>query len=583
MVYIMSSSSVDQIKERLGIVDVVSRYLTLEKAGSNLKAKCPFHNEKTPSFFVSPSRNTFYCFGCGVKGDIFTFIEQFEGLDFRGALKVLSEHAGVPLALESRSIRDERTRMYELLAETTSYFERSLKNEEKAQEYLIKRGLTADTSVKFRLGYAKEEWNALHGHLQGMGYSDKEIEKAGLIKLSEHDSISEKQAYKKRYYDRFRGRIMFPIADGSGRIIAFSGRLFPKIDESAKYINSPETVLFNKSRVLYGYDKAKYTIRKSNFSIVVEGQMDLLMSHQAGFPNTVALSGTALTSPQINALRRLSSNIVLAYDADQAGVASSGRSAGLVLSAGMDVKVAAIPSGVDPADLVRMGAGHFKEAIRTSKHIVDFYLDVLKAEGKDDRSYGRAVVDRVLPFVARIANKVDQAHFVGKVARRLNTSEDIVWEELVKIPKHKHDRQETEDDFQHEREMTRKDTIEQKLLGIILWQEGEKKPVIDTGEIRKKIKHILGKESYTKLMEMPKGTHDGILFMAEVEYENAKEFQQDVSELLAHLEKEHLRGHFDQVLQELRHAEQEDNEEVIKVKLEECKKLSDRISALSTV
>ena len=158
----MSSSSVDQIKERLGIVDVVSTYVTLEKAGSNLKAKCPFHNEKTPSFFVSPSRNTFYCFGCSVKGDIFTFVEQFEGLDFKGALKVLGDRAGVSLAFESPSVRDEKTRMYELLTEATSYFERILKNEERAKAYLTKRGLTPETTAKFRLGYVKKEWNALH-------------------------------------------------------------------------------------------------------------------------------------------------------------------------------------------------------------------------------------------------------------------------------------------------------------------------------------------------------------------------------------------------------------------------------------
>jgi len=294
----MSSSPTDQIKERLGIVDVVGAYLTLEKAGNNLKAKCPFHNEKTPSFFVSPSRNTFYCFGCGEKGDIFTFVERFEGLDFRGALKVLSEKAGVPITFESQTVRDERTRIYDVMKEAVSYFELTLKNEGKVKNYLSERGLTTGTVQRFQLGYAKSEWNALSDQLIKKGYSEKEIEKAGLIKLSDSERPRDKNTYKERYYDRFRGRIMFPIADASGRVIAFSGRLFPEEDGNAKYINSPETVLFNKSKVLYGYDKAKHTIRKANFSIVVEGQMDLLMSHQSGFPNTVALSGTALTLSQ---------------------------------------------------------------------------------------------------------------------------------------------------------------------------------------------------------------------------------------------------------------------------------------------
>lgn len=579
----MSSSSVDQIKERLGIVDVVSSYLTLEKAGSNLKAKCPFHNEKTPSFFVSPSRNTFYCFGCGVKGDIFSFVEQFEGLDFKGALKVLSERAGVPLAFENQSVRDERTRLYELLVEATSYYGRSLKNNKKVQAYLVLRGLTPETTLKFQIGYARSQWNALYDHLIGKGYSEKEIEKAGLIKLSESNSESGMKTHKQRYYDRFRGRVMFPIADSSGRVIAFSGRLFPEGDESAKYINSPETVLFSKSKVLYGYDKAKHTIRKANFSIVVEGQMDLLMSHQAGFPNTVALSGTALTIDQVKALKRLSSNIVLAYDADQAGVVSSGRSAELALSAGMDVKVATIPSGVDPADLARKGAKHLRDAVRTSKHIVDFYLDKLAEEKKDDRAYGRAVVERVLPFVGRIESKIDQAHFVGKVAQRLSISEDIVWEELAKIPGHRQKDQETENVPLRAPETTRKDIVEQKLLGIILWQEGESKPAVSTKDIRKKMKKVMGGELYNKLMDTKDGAKEEILFMAEVGYADTKEFKQDVKQLLFYLEKEYLKEHFEQVLKELRVAEQEDNKKVIEEKLRQCKEISKQMSMLPAI
>src|SRR3989338_177774 len=269
-------SPAQQIKERLPIEEIISSYLKLIPAGRNFKAKCPFHNEKTPSFFVSPERNSYYCFGCGAKGDIFTFVEEFEGLDFRGALKLLAVRAGVILESYNQREEGEKEKLYRITEEASLFFEKNMKNNAEVLSYLKNRGLNDESIKNFRIGFVKNDWRESYSYLTGRGFRDSELEKAGLVKKTE-----------KGYYDRFRGRIMFPISDSSGRIIAFSGRIFVDDGKSAKYLNSPETPIFNKSSVLFGIDKAKEAIRKNNFSILVEGQMDLILAHQAGFKNTV--------------------------------------------------------------------------------------------------------------------------------------------------------------------------------------------------------------------------------------------------------------------------------------------------------
>lgn len=241
------SEVTEKIKERLGIVDVISAYVKLEKAGSSMKARCPFHNEKTPSFSVSPSRGTYYCFGCGNKGDIFSFVQEFEGVDFPGALRVLGERAGVAIVFEDQSQKDERTRLYQILEKATQFYEEKLDKRSEVKSYLEGRGLTGQTITNWQIGYAPGpptgSWNEVEEALQKAGFTVFEIEKVGLIKKGE----------KGGFYDRFRDRIMFPISDSSGRVIAYSGRLFSGSDDkAAKYVNSPETTLFNKSKVLYG-------------------------------------------------------------------------------------------------------------------------------------------------------------------------------------------------------------------------------------------------------------------------------------------------------------------------------------------
>lgn len=340
-----------QIKEKLSIVDVISSYITIEKSGANFKARCPFHNEKTPSFYISPDRGSFYCFGCGVKGDIFTFVEQFEGLDFKGALSVLAKRAGVTIVYEKKS-NDEKDELFRVLESATQYFVKNLSDSTEAKKYLVERGLTEKTIADFRIGYVGEGWHDLHFFLRKAGFSDSIIERAGLSKKSDKPG-----AKSTEFYDRFRNRIIFPITDSSARTIAFSGRTLSNDPNTPKYLNSPETPVFRKSSALFGIQFAKNEIRKRDYTILVEGQFDLVLLHQHGFKNAVASSGTAVSEGEgdtlMKTLSRFSNNLMLCFDGDSAGIKASIRTSMIALKIGMDVKVTTLPGGLDPADLLK--------------------------------------------------------------------------------------------------------------------------------------------------------------------------------------------------------------------------------------
>ena len=573
------NSPVQQIKDRLSIEEVISSYIKLDKAGKNFKAKCPFHNEKTPSFFVSPERGNYYCFGCTAKGDIFTFIEEFEGLDFKGALKILAEKAGVSLLEFSKEKTGEKEKLYQAMEESAKFFEKNLAENKEILEYLKLRGLTDKTIKDFRIGYAKNDWRELYNYLKIKNFSDKEIELAGLAKKPDDKS--------KAMYDRFRGRIMFPISDSSGRIIAFSGRIFVDDEKSAKYLNSPETPIFSKSSVLYGLDKAKESIRKNDFSILVEGQFDLILSHQAGFRNTVATSGTALSDSTVSKenvisnlglLRRLSGNIVLAFDADKAGFSAVNRASKIALSFGMDVKVVSLPEGIDPADLIsrghsqmgeaKNGADAWHTAIRDSKHIIEFLLGkVLDNYKEDTRKAGREIREKVLPYVDVIESSIEKSHFIKKISALSQIPEEALKEDLVKIEKEfKYEKEEIEKAKELENKIFRKDYIERRLLGIILWQKSlsdvgrpesgrptSDKRSIDVEKTIKEFSNILNikeDEIFNKT-----DNKEDLIFEAEVFYGGDVDLKKDTEELLINFKEEHLKEKLFQKMQELRNFE----------------------------
>jgi DNA primase len=422
---------VEAIKERLDIAEVLSPYLKLEKAGANFKARCPFHSEKTPSFFISTSRQSYYCFGCGAKGDIFTFIEETEGVDFREALKLLADKAGIELRGQGREAREERTekdRLIDVLDEAASFYQKELQNTPEAIDYLKSRGISGESIERWRIGYARDEWRFLYSHLIALGFPKELIVKAGLAKEAPGKEGKEP-------YDVFRGRVVFPLSDRTGKIVAFSGRALGQGVEP-KYLNSPDTTLFTKGELLYGFPKAKDDIRKKDYAILVEGQMDLVLSHQAGVANTVASSGTAFTISHLERLRKLSSRIILAFDGDSAGEKAAERSAILGMSLGMEVKIASMPKGQDPADVIKNDPAKWKDALRQAVPAIEHFLNLITEAEKDQRKAGKLIEKKILPMILILQSSIERSHFVSMVSKKTGLREEVIWQDLriAKVP-----------------------------------------------------------------------------------------------------------------------------------------------------
>ena len=422
------SDTVQQIKDKLNIIDVISPYVELHKAGKNFKGKSPFAAEKTPSFYVSPDRGMYYCFSTSQGGDIFNFVQVMEGVDFKGALKILAEKAGVELVPEDPRKKTEREKQLSALEAATIFYADCLDKEKPAIEYLEKRGVLKETIAKWRIGYApgppNHGWRETKEFLNNKDFTDELLLKVGLIKKADSG---------KEPFDVFRDRIVFPLFDSGGKVVAFSGRILTPGSEAPKYVNSPETELYKKSELLYGYDRAKTGIRNLNFSLIVEGQFDVVMCHQAGYSNTVAVSGTALTLHHAQLLERLSDKVVLALDADRAGISAMKKAAQLMLGRGLDVKIAEMPLGKDPADMILENKNSFKQVIGKSVHVIEFLLHVLRREVEDDRSFKLKAREEVLPFVLLLPSRIDQEHFVSKIAEAIKTTEEAVRFELDRL------------------------------------------------------------------------------------------------------------------------------------------------------
>jgi DNA primase len=620
----MATTPVEQIKERLHVEDVVGSYVKLEKSGKNLKAKCPFHNEKTPSFYVSPDRGSYYCFGCGAKGDIFSFVEQFEGLDFMGALKLLADKAGVELpkrgqglgAAEYAKEKSEKERLHAVMEEATLFFEsergRSGVEAAKAREYIEKRGLSPETVKEFRIGFVPNDWRLLYSHLKSKGYGDVDIEKAGLAKRPDAgeqpaEGTQPSSVQLKTPYDRFRGRVMFPIMDSSGRVIAFSGRILEDDGKSAKYLNSPDTPLFNKSTVLYGLDKAKHAIREKDYSILVEGQMDLVLSHQAGIKNTVAVSGTALADETVSrdgvinnlgVVRRLSSNIILAFDSDSAGRKAAMRSAQIALSLGMDVKIADLPEGKDPADMVLVDPESWKNTLRNAKPVIEFLIDHiaidLAAKKLAERKVPEAVRERVLPFIATMSGKMDQARYVKMIRERLLQSEreESIWEDLNKVvatiaqtkPTVSNSGQSTvgRGTMHSTAQASRLDVISRKLFGLLAYFDREKS--FDTSGPYAAIKDIAGLERYNNLISTIEPVKNELILEAEIFFGTGSDpvkIKKDIDELLLNFEEDIVREDFAKAMNELSRLEKISEIKQAEELMKKCQALSLRIAELA--
>ena len=431
-------SVIDEVKDRLDIVEVISSYVPLQKSGRNYKALCPFHSEKTPSFVVFPDSQRWHCFGaCGEGGDVFTFVMKREGWDFRTALEELARRAGVELRPRTPAQvqeEEESDRLRGLLSAAAEYYHHLLLHApeaEAARAYVGRRGMSDETVERFLLGYSLPGWDNARAYLTERGYTVKELVTAGL--LVEHED-------RGTTYDRFRDRLMIPIRDAQGRVIGFGARTLDP-EGVPKYLNSPQTRLFDKSRTLFGLDLARQTIRREEQAVIVEGYMDVMQAHQAGFTNVVAQMGTALTEPQLRQLQRHAHRLILALDPDAAGVQATLRGVevarevleqkwepvfnpqGLVgyeARLGAEIRVLRLPRGQDPDDLIRTDVQQWVALVEGAVPVVDFYLQLLLEETSLEDSKAKAhVVDTLLPVLRAVANPVEREDYVQKIARTL--------------------------------------------------------------------------------------------------------------------------------------------------------------------
>lgn len=421
-------SQIDEIKNRLNIVDVIGEYIQFKKAGTNYKALCPFHNEKTPSFLVSSEKQIWHCFGCSEGGDIFGFVQKMEGVEFPEALRILAKKAGVELRHESPEHRNRRAQLLDILNLAARFYHKIFLESEKARsvrEYAKQRGFTQMDIDDFIIGYSPDDWDTLLNFLTKKGYSEEEIFQAGLT-IKREKGIG--------YYNRFRGRLMFPIHDVHGNVVGFGGRALAEGEGIAKYVNSPQSEIYNKSRVVYGLFKAKQSIRRQKAVMVVEGYTDVIACHRHGITNVVASSGTALTEGQLDLLKRYSDRIIMAFDRDSAGQEAAKRGIELALSLDMSVWVLQVPGGKDPDECLKQNPESFKQAIKRVKPYLEYlFNNVFSGLNLDDVDNKKQAAKELLPWIAKIANPIEKSHWIAQLAKKLSISEEVARESLVKI------------------------------------------------------------------------------------------------------------------------------------------------------
>jgi DNA primase len=427
-----STATLEQIRAASDIVDVIGACLPLKRAGGNFVALCPFHKEKSPSFNVNPTRQIFHCFGCHKGGDVFTFVKEYENLDFPDAVRRLAERARIPLEYENASgdthTRDLKDTLLQIHEQITQRWQNALSNEgaQIARDYLESRQVSAEAIKLFRLGYAPDLWDDTVNWAKSKGYPLDVVEKAGLILRKEG---------AEHYYDRFRGRLMFPICDEQGRVVGFSGRVLSGDVKTAKYVNSPETPIFTKSKVFFGLDKSKREILQAGHAIVCEGQLDLIAAFMGGVQNIVAPQGTALTADHARILKRYVEEVVLCFDSDEAGQNAAVRSLDSLLACGLAVRVAVVPAPHDPDSFIKASGGAaFKQLIDSAEGFFDYYLNRLCATNEVHSDKGRlAVLRGMAEAIHKTGNVVLVETYARKTALRLGVSPEAVRAEFRKL------------------------------------------------------------------------------------------------------------------------------------------------------
>lgn len=465
---------VEEIKSKLDIVDIVNEHVPLKQAGANFKAPCPFHDEKTPSFMVSRERQFFKCFGCSISGDIFTFLMKIENIEFPEALQILAEKAGVKLVRQDPALTNLKTRLYDLHSVAVEFFIQELHSPagRPALEYLTqKRRLSSETIKFFNIGLAPNDWNRAGNFLKSKGFSDYEIKQSGLV--------VEKNRGQGGYYDRFRNRIMFPIQNHNNKYVGFTARALDP-NESAKYINTPQTTIYNKSQILFGLNNAKEDIKKNDLVVLVEGQMDVIASHIAGVKNIVAISGTSTTVDQIKIIQRYTTNVAMCFDQDIAGVKAAERSIEMLWQAEMNIKVVILPSDVkDPDELIQKNPQAWQEAVSKATNFMDyFFSQAMRGRKLDTIDDKRAIAKILLPWIARLVDPISQNHYIKLLSEKINIDEITLQQALGKYGKDTTKTTSTETE-KPTVQTSRKDLISQRFLATLVYNPGLIKKSID--------------------------------------------------------------------------------------------------------
>jgi len=599
----MISSPIDEIKSRLDIIEVISSYIKLSKTGANYRALCPFHSEKKPSFFVSPVRQIWHCFGCGKGSDIFGFVKEIEGVEFGDALRILARRAGVelkPMRPESASWRTERQRLYEICELATRFFEKQLEESssgKEAKKYLLSRGISEGSIKKWRLGYSPDTWEGLTEFLVSRGYKREEVIKAGLaIQKEPIGEISGQIREDLRdAYDRFRGRIIFPIFDLNSQTIGFGGRVFKEKDkaEIAKYVNTPNTLLYDKSRVLYGLDKAKVEIRKKDNCILVEGYTDVIMSHQAGVQNVVATSGTALTPYQLKILKRYSENLILGFDMDVAGDSATKRGIDLAQGQGFNIKVIRLSEGKDAADIISKNPKEWQNSLLKEKSILEFYFESAFS-GRDSKTpEGKKEIAKILlPVIKRIPNKIERGYWIQKLAKELGAKEENIEEELkkVKLEGYSEVYGLEKEELENLSPKSRRELLEERLGTLVI-----KFPKIGTDAIDFEIIDLIGIPEIKIVLQEVKNNpnvdfgktsikatdvFNTLCLRAEIEEIEEKEILPEIQCCLREIRSIEIKNKLDHISKEIKKAEEEKDSKKIEKLSQEFNQLAKNINIL---
>lgn len=591
------SDLTDKIKERIGAADLIGEYLKLDRAGANYRALCPFHSEKTPSFMVNPDRNFWYCFGCQKGGDIFSFVQEIEGLSFRETLLRLGERAGVEIPRfqnkeQSGAESDQKKRLLQILEEATLFFQTQLEKSQlggEVKQYLFQRGLTEESIKVFRLGLIPAGWRHLLDFLLARGHALSDIEKTGLLVKKEGLSSSDKSAY----YDRFRERIMFPVVDYFGQVVGFSARILPQGDEkNAKYINTPQTLVYDKSQVLYGFYQAKSAIKKQDRVILAEGNMDIVASYSAGVKNIIAISGTAFSQKQANLIKRLTSKVSLCLDMDEAGGKATVKTIKICLENDLETDVIFLPKGnKDINDLVIKGKELWqKRAEERAVSVMKYFFDeIFKKYDKDDPRGKKMIARDLLNLIKEIADPVEKEYWLKKLAQRANIDGEVLVGVLEKVATKKSPESRTEKEGKSRESLPKRAEdrlvfLQQQALGIFfLFQDelGEKVSQLDEGifdgDYYDLWKKVSSKKSFSR---EEKNQLENFIIKARFDFDAGAGFREKNSDplseweaILDNIKKERRRRSLIQLTGDIKRADEVGDEETSLILAQEYERL----------